>query len=129
MVYVTGCLSPGGATRCHRSVSGAGGLCGALVSVGSVGTAYWTSGTALGTACTSRLEDQIAYLTCIRNPAGCTDLYAARPPPGSVCEPVTRSPSLSGWAGVGEGRRYLRNVGLTGTIPTNVVLLTSLTRM
>jgi hypothetical protein len=108
------------------------GLCGALVSVGTVGTSYapyGIRGTALGTACTSRLEDQIAYLTCIRNPAGCTDLYAARPPPGSVCEPVTRSPWLSGWAGVGEGRRYLRNVGLTGTIPTNVVLLTSLTRM
>jgi hypothetical protein len=48
-----------------------------------------------------------------------------------VCEPVTRSPSLSGWAGGGVGRRdlnnYLGNNYLTGTIPTNVGLLTSLT--
>jgi hypothetical protein len=89
------------------------GLCGAIVSVGSVGTSYngnWDgsigglNGTALGTACTSRVEDQIAYLNCIRNPSTCTDLYAARPPPpGSVCEPVTRSPSLSGRAGGGGG--------------------------
>jgi hypothetical protein len=75
----------GGATRCHRGVYNNAGLCGALVSVGTVGTSYapyGIRGTALGTACTSRLEDQIAYLTCIRNPAGCTSLYAARPPPG-----------------------------------------------
>jgi hypothetical protein len=85
MVYVTGCLSPGGATRCHRSVNGIAGLCGALVSVGSVGTAYSRSRTALGTACTSRLEDQIEYLNCIANPAGCTGLYAARPPHRAAC--------------------------------------------
>jgi hypothetical protein len=46
-----------------------------------------------------RLEDHSEYQNCIANPAGCTELYAARPPPGSVCEPVARSPSLSGWAG------------------------------
>ena len=51
-----------------------------------------------------RLEDRSEYLNCIANPAGCTELYAARPsPPGSVCEPVTRSPSLSGWADGGFG--------------------------
>ena len=69
--------------RCHSHVHTNAGLCGALVSVGTVGTSYTggISGTALGTACTSRVEDQIAYLTCIANPAGCTYLYAARPPP------------------------------------------------
>ena len=29
-----------------------------------------------------RVEDRSEYLNCIANPAGCTDLYAARPPPG-----------------------------------------------
>ena len=43
-----------------------------------------------------RIEDHSRYLNCIANPAGCTWLYAARPSPCSVCEPVTRSPSLSG---------------------------------
>ena len=58
-----------------------------------------------------RLEDHSEYLTCIANPAGCTGLYAARPfPLGNVCELVTRSPSLSGWAGGG--------VGDAGTCPT-----------
>jgi hypothetical protein len=46
-----------------------------------------------------RVEDRSNYRNCIANPAGCTFLYAARPPPGGVCEPETLSPSLSGWAG------------------------------
>jgi hypothetical protein len=51
-----------------------------------------------------RVEDTGYYLNCIANPAGCTGLYAARPfPLGNVCELVTRSPSLSGWAGGGGG--------------------------
>ena len=51
-----------------------------------------------------RLEDRSEYLTCIANAADCTTLYAARPfPLGSVCELVTRSPLLSGWAGGGGG--------------------------
>jgi hypothetical protein len=39
--------------RCHSHVHTNAGLCGALVSVGSVGTSYTggISGTALGTAC------------------------------------------------------------------------------
>jgi hypothetical protein len=43
----------GGATRCHRGVWNNPGLCGDLVSVGSVGTSYTggIGGTALGTAC------------------------------------------------------------------------------
>ena len=43
----------GGATRCHRIVHTNAGLCGALVSVGTVGTSYndGIGGTALGTAC------------------------------------------------------------------------------
>jgi hypothetical protein len=48
-----------------------------------------------------RVEDKSEYQTCIANTAGCAYLYAARPPPSdSVCEPVTRSPSLSGRVGV-----------------------------
>ena len=50
-----------------------------------------------------RVEDTTgtwSYGACIANPAGCTLLYAARPPSDSVCEPATRSPSLSGWAGL-----------------------------
>ena len=69
------------------------GLCGFRISVGAIGTAYtggW-GGTALDTACTSALKDQINYLSCIANPAGCTELCAA-------------SPSLSR-AGVCEGSR------------------------
>jgi hypothetical protein len=47
----------GGATRCHRRVYNNAGLCGDLVSVGTVGTSYscyqcdGLGGTALGTAC------------------------------------------------------------------------------
>jgi hypothetical protein len=60
------------------------GLCGDLVSVGTPGTSYGIGGTWLGHACTStrRLEDRSEYQTCIANPAGCTELYAARPSPG-----------------------------------------------
>ena len=36
-----------------------------------------------------RIEDRSEYLTCIANPAGCVQLYAARPSPCSVCEPMT----------------------------------------
>ena len=92
----------GGATRCHRYVYSNAGLCGDLVSVGTVGTSYapyGIRGTALGTACTSRLEDQIAYLTCIRNPSGCTFLYAARPPPGQrvrACDALSVAERLGG---------------------------------
>jgi hypothetical protein len=32
-----------------------------------------------------RVEDRSEYLTCIANPAGCTYLYAARPPPRAAC--------------------------------------------
>ena len=32
-----------------------------------------------------RVEDTSEYLTCIANPAGCTYLYAARPPPRAAC--------------------------------------------
>jgi hypothetical protein len=32
-----------------------------------------------------RVEDRSEYLTCIANPAGCTRLYAARPPLRAAC--------------------------------------------
>ena len=32
-----------------------------------------------------RVEDRSEYLTCIANPSGCTDLYAARPPLRAAC--------------------------------------------
>jgi hypothetical protein len=32
-----------------------------------------------------RLEDRSEYQTCIANPAGCTYLYAARPPHRAAC--------------------------------------------
>jgi hypothetical protein len=73
--------------RCRSKVFNNAGLCGFRISVGAIGTAYtggW-GGTALDTACTSALKDQINYLSCIANPAGCTELCAASPspPPGS----------------------------------------------
>jgi hypothetical protein len=93
--------------RRHRAVHNNTGLCGDLVSVGTVGTSYgcWggcdgISGTALGTACPNRLEDQIAYLTCIANPAGCTRLYAAHPPPREhvrTRDTLSVSEWLGGW--------------------------------
>ena len=33
----------------------------------------------------ARMEDRSEYRTCIANPAGCTYLYAARPPPRAAC--------------------------------------------
>jgi hypothetical protein len=118
------------------------GLCGDLVSVGTQGTSYYCwddwdgsycdglSRTWLGYACTSTrlVEDRSEYQACIDNPAGCTYLYAARPSPCSVCELVTLSVAewLGGW---GCGRRRLSSQGITGTIPTNVGMLTSLTVM
>jgi hypothetical protein len=32
-----------------------------------------------------RVEDHWAYQSCIANPAGCTRLYAARPPHRAAC--------------------------------------------
>ena len=67
--------------RCRSKVLNNAGLCGFRISVGAIGTAYtggW-GGTALDTACTSALKDQINYLSCIANPAGCTELCAASP--------------------------------------------------
>jgi hypothetical protein len=61
-----------------------------------------------------RIEDRSEYLTCIANPAGCTWLYAARPSPCSVCEPVTRSPSLSEWADGGLGTQVAVQPGAHG---------------
>jgi hypothetical protein len=66
----------GGATRCHRNVHTNAGLCGDLVSVGTVGTSYSTTGTALGTACpcTACIEVHTDYVTCMSAPATCISL-------------------------------------------------------
>jgi hypothetical protein len=60
-------------------------MCGPLVSVGSVGTSYTlgTSGTNLGTACSSRLADQLGYLACLASPTTCTALCVPMPGPWS----------------------------------------------
>jgi hypothetical protein len=81
------------------------GLCGDLVSVGTgpyAGTSYPLYGTWLGYACTSTrgLEDRSEYLTCIANPAGCIELYAARPPPRQrvrACDALSVAEWLGGW--------------------------------
>jgi hypothetical protein len=84
------------------------GLCGPLVSVGTVGTNYncfWNNnvngcdgvqGTNLGTACSSRLDDQLPYLACVTDPATCVSLCAPYPP-GGFLHPLCGSLySLSG---------------------------------
>jgi hypothetical protein len=38
-----------------------------------------------------RIEDRSEYLTCIANPAGCTELYAARPSPRAACASLWRA--------------------------------------
>jgi hypothetical protein len=57
------------------------GLCGPLVSVGSVGTSYTDGlgGTNLGTACSSALADQLEYLACVASPATCISLCVSFP--------------------------------------------------
>ena len=69
--------------------------------------------------------EQIEYQTCIANPSGCTELYAARP---RQRVRALDALSVAEWLG-GGGRRVLWGNGITGTIPTNLYLLTSLTRM
>ena len=54
------------------------GLCGPLV---SVGTSYSISGTNLNSACSSRMEDQLAYLACLASPSTCTRLCVSLPLP------------------------------------------------
>jgi hypothetical protein len=74
-----------------------------------------------------RIEDRSEYQTCIANPAGCTRLYAAHPPPGQrvrARDALSVAEWMCGWGG---GRRFLWKEGLTGTIPTTVGLFTSLT--
>ena len=47
-----------------------------------------------------RLEDRSEYRTCIANPAGCTELYAARPPPGQrvrTRDTLSVAEWLGGW--------------------------------
>jgi hypothetical protein len=51
-----------------------------------------------------RLEDRSEYLNCIANPAGCTDLYAARPPPGQrvrACDTLPVAEWLGGLVDAG----------------------------
>jgi hypothetical protein len=53
------------------------GLCGDLVSVGSVGTSYTggIGGTNLGNCCNC-LEARSEYQTCLASPSSCGQLYA-----------------------------------------------------
>jgi hypothetical protein len=80
------------------------------------------------------LEENEAFQRCIQKPAGCTELYAARPslagnstalPTTPLGGPVCAGAALSGrrW---GE-RRYLTSEQLCGTVPTEVGLLINLT--
>ena len=65
------------------------GLCGDLVSVGSVGTSYTNGigGTALGTACPTvspTIENHSDYQACIASPSTCTSLCVPLPRPVAV---------------------------------------------
>ena len=72
------------------------GLCGPLASVGmsvylaelgmyiTQATTSYTDGiggTSLNTACSSRMEDQLAYLACLASPSTCTTLCVSLPLP------------------------------------------------
>ena len=51
-----------------------------------------------------RLEDRSEYLNCVANPAGCTTLYAARPPPGQrvrACDTLPVAEWLGGLVDAG----------------------------
>ena len=72
-----------------------------------------------------RIEDRSEYLTCIANPAGCTYLYAARPPPVQRVR-ARDALSVAEWMG-GWGRRGLW--GVTGTMPTELGLMTSMVEL
>ena len=58
------------------------GLCGDLVSVGTVDTSYDTSNTNLGNCCCAAcIEVQSDYVACLANPSGCTSLCVSLPLP------------------------------------------------
>ena len=113
------------------------GLCGPLVSVGTVGTSYslGIGGTNLNTACSSRMEDQLAYLPCIASPSTCTTLCV--PPPSPSSPSFARSVpacfiSQTIRVDVGPRRGADREMGgssLTGTLPSELGLLTALTKL
>ena len=110
-------------------------LCGPLVSVGSLGMRYGVGGTNLNTACSSRMEDQLAYLPCIARPSTCTTLCVS---PSLPLEPLFRSKrprllhSQTARADVGSRRGHGREMGgssLTGTLPSELGLLTALVEL